>query len=305
MSYAGLCPAQKNSVDARSVGLHMYDTVVLGGFMLYRCINQRYAISLLSVFLLTTGFARAQVSIPVSFGSAATCLSQMYTDILWPNAPASNGTYDVNAPTTFANTGQGILGLEIFFEVRPYGYESIYDSSTSGGSEAMASVAVTAINRSYTNNIDMTNYPDDPSLTMAAKDQSPSIWTINKQGTGGLKSTYSSLLKSILNGAPHTQNCDGLMYSWAMGIATYNKYAVNYGSSYVSLTANPTNEFPRTLFFNTNGSTPSVLASRKANLQEIGLANAPKYPSGSYPWYFWTITDATLYGGTSAWNFLY
>ena len=272
--------------------------------MSYRRFIKRHAISLLSLLLLFTGIAHAQVNIPVSMGNTPTCLGQMYSDILWLNGNAQWGDYDVNAPTTFANTGEGILGLEIFFEVRPYGYENVYDSTTLGGSEAMASVAVTAINRSNTNNIDMTNSPGNPWLTMATKDQSPSIWVTNKLGTGGLKSTYSSLLKSILNGSPHTQNCDGLMYSWAMGIAAYNRYAVNYGSTNVSLTANPTNIFPRTLFFNTDGSTPSVLASRKPNLEELGLANAPRYPSGSYPWYFWTITDATGNNGTSEWNFL-
>jgi hypothetical protein len=261
---------------------------------------QRLTISLLLLPSFFTGFAHAQVNIPVTMGSAPTCLAQMYSDILWPNGNASYLVYDVNAPTNFANTGQGILGLEIFFEVRPYGYENVYDSATYGGSEAMASVAVTAINRSSSNNIDMTVYPDDPWLTMAAKDQSPSIWVTNKQGTGGLKSTFNSLLGSILSGPPHTQNCDGLMYSWAMGIASYNRYAVPYGFTNVSLTANPTNIFPRTLFFNTNGSTPSVLASRKPNLRELGLANAPRYPSGSYPWYFWTITDATTFGGFPA-----
>lgn len=272
--------------------------------MSYRSFVQRYTISLFPLLLLISGFAHAQVSIPVTSGSTPTCLSQMYTDILWPNGNAPYMVYDVNAPTTFANTGQGILGLEIFFEVRPFGYESIYDASTTGGSEAMASVAVTAINRSNTNNIDMTNYPGNPWLTMATKDQSPSIWVTNKQGTGGLQSSFNSLLKSILNGAPHSQNCDGLMYSWAMGIASYNRYAVAFGSTNVTLTADPTNEFPKTLFFNTNGSTPSVLASRKPNLQRIGLANAPRYPSGSYTWYFWTITDATTSGGFPEWNFL-
>jgi len=259
----------------------------------------------LVLLLLPINALIAQVSIPVTFGKTPTCLGQMYSDILWDNKSSPYGTYDVNAPTAFANTGQGVLGLEIFFEVRPFGYAEVYDASTKGGSEAMASVAVTAINRSLANNIDMRNYPGAPWLTMAAKDQSPGIWVTNNQGSGGLTSTFSSRLKTILNGPPHTQDCDGLMYSWAMGIAAYNTYAVPYGVTGVSLTADPTNLFPKTLFFNTDGSTPSVLASRKPNLVNIGLANAPKYPTGSFAWHFWTITDVTGSSGYSVWNSLY
>lgn len=245
------------------------------------------------LFCLVPTFAEAQVNIPVSFGKTPTCLAQMYTDILWPNGNASYGTYDTNAPTAFANSAQGVLGLDIFFEVRPYGYQNVENTRSVGGTDAMASVAATAINRSNTNNIDMSNYPGNPWLILATKDQSPSIWVVNKKGTGGLKLSFNSTLISILNGGQHTMDCDGLMYSLAMGIAAYNKYAVPYEASNVSLSADPTNIFPRTLFFNTNGSTPSVLSSRRQYLQLIGEAQAPLYPKGYAPWYFWTITDAT------------
>jgi hypothetical protein len=165
----------------------------------------------------------------------------------------------------------------------------------------MASVAATAINRSNTNNIDMVNYPGNPWLILATKDMS-SIWNTNSQGTGGLESGINSTLMGVLSGAPHTQDCDGLMYSFSMAIAAEAAHANGYLP--VPLTANPTNIFPKTQFFNTDGSTPSVLSSRKQNLQELGLANAPRYPSGAYPWYFWTITDATSYPNNSG-PFLY
>ena len=94
----------------------------------------------------------------------------------------------------------------------------------------MRGVGATAINRSDTNDVDVVNSPGDPSIQQATKDMSGSaVWVINKQRTGGLSSSIANSFISILNGSPHTQNCDGLMYSWAMGIASVKQYA---GSSY-------------------------------------------------------------------------
>jgi hypothetical protein len=257
-------------------------------------------LTLLLAFAVFHDVSQAQVSLPVTSSSNATCLGQMYSDILWPSSYVGNGYYDPNGPTNFANSNEGVLGLTIFFEVRPFGYESVYDSGGygEGGSEAMASVAATAINRSRTNNVDVSNAPGDPWIILATKDMSPSIWSVNKQGTGGLQSGMYSTLISILNGAPQTQNCNGLMYSWAMAIAASD--AQNNGTLQIPQTANPTNIFPGTLFFNTDGSVPSVSSAQKPFLQELGLTQAPKYPSGAYPWYFWTITDATTFGNFPA-----
>jgi len=254
----------------------------------------------LAILLTCYRTAGAQVSIVVGSGPYPTCLGQMYSDILWPSHFVSNGYYDPNGPTAFANSNEGVLGLTIFFEVNPYGYEAVYDSSGygAGGSEVMASVAATAINRSNTNNIDATNLGgDNPWIILATKDMSPTIWSVNSKGTGGLKSGMNSTLLNTLAGAPHTQACDGLMYSWAMGIAAMAAHA--NGTMSTQLTANPTNIFPKTLFFNSDGSVPSTSSSRKQFLQEVGIANAPKYPSSAFPWYFWTITDATSYPGNS------
>ena len=252
-------------------------------------------LSLLILFLIYHGSAEAQVSIVVGSGPYPTCLGQMYSDILWPTRSAGNGSYDPNAPTSFANSNEGVLGLTIYFEVKPNGYQSFYDSEGygAGGSEAMASVAATAINRSSTNNIDTTNYPNDLWLTLAAKDMSPTIWTVNSKATGGLKSAMNTQLINTLAGAPHTQACDGLMYSWAMAIAALDAHAS--GNLAVPLAADPTNIFPKTLFFNSDGSVPSVAKSRVNSLVDLGVAQAPRSPSGAFPWYFWTITDATTY----------
>jgi hypothetical protein len=164
----------------------------------------------------------------------------------------------------------------------------------------MAGVSATAINRSNSNNVDTSNYPGDPWLNLATKDQSPSVWVVNSQGTGGLRSSFNNLLMNILNGAPQTQNCNGLMYSWSMAIASINMYMNNQTTLNVPQTAYPTNPCPGTLFFNTDGSTPSVSPSQRPYVQIVGEANAPKYPSGAAPWYFWTLTDATSYGGYPA-----
>ena len=75
----------------------------------------------------------------------------MYTDILWPSYAVPWWSYDVNGPTNFANTQEGTLGLDIFFEVRPYGYEAVYDSSTfgTGGSEGIAAGAVVVLSKPF------------------------------------------------------------------------------------------------------------------------------------------------------------
>lgn len=267
------------------------------------CSTLKCAVTGLSMLLCAIGLSRAQgVNIPVTNGNSPTCLGQMYSDILWASGYQPYWTYNTGAPTAFANTPEGTLGLDIFFEVRPFGYESVYDSTTyaAGGSEAMASVAATAINRSNTNNVDVRNYPGNPWMNMATKDMSSGIWVVNNQGSGGLQSSYNSLLISILNGAPQTQNCNGLMYSWAMAIASINQYMNNGTMLNDPQAANPSNIFHGTLFFNTNGSTPSVTSSQKPYLEILGETNAPKYPSGAFSWYFWTLTDATTYGGGSA-----
>jgi hypothetical protein len=130
----------------------------------------------------------------------------MYSDILWKSGYQPYGTYNTGAPTAFANTSEGTIGLDIFFEVRPYGYENVYDSTTyaAGGSETMASVAATAINRSNTNNVDMRYYPGEPWMNMATKDMSSGIWVVNNQGSGGLRSSYNSQLMSHLQNTLRT-----------------------------------------------------------------------------------------------------
>jgi len=131
--------------------------------MPHRFSNSIFASSLLLMSLVLIGFGQAQgVSIPVTSGNTPTCLGQMYTDVLFPSGYVPYYDYDVNAPTAFANTSAGTLGLDIFFEVRPYGYEMVYDSSGEGGSNATASIAAAAINRSNSNNVDTSNYPGNP-----------------------------------------------------------------------------------------------------------------------------------------------
>lgn len=226
----------------------------------------------------------------------------MYTDILWPTNIAPYLVYDVNAPSNFVNdpVGEGVLGLTIFFEVRPYGYEPVYDNSNVGtsGSDAMRGVAATAINRSRSNNVDVSNSPGDPWLTLATKDMSPSIWKVNKAGTGGLQSSFYSKLIAILNGAQHTQDCDGLMHSWQMAIAMGNEYA-NFGMR-APVSLDTTSPFPGTLFFNTDDSVPSVSKAQVAFLRKLGFSAAPVYPSSAVDWWFWGLTDATQYGGYPA-----
>src|ERR1039458_8768552 len=92
---------------------------------LIRTMERRYSfhfgsmIVLLAALLMFRSTSEAQVNIPVGSGPYPTCLGQMYSDILWPTNFVGNGNYDPNAPTAFANSNYGVLGLTIFFEVRP------------------------------------------------------------------------------------------------------------------------------------------------------------------------------------------
>ena len=158
--------------------------------------------------------------------------------------------------TIFANSEPGVIGLTIFFEVRPNGGQSVYDSSKygTGGSDAMRAVAATAYNRSNTTNVDI--YPGRPQSVSAAAKNMSSAWNHKPDGTSGLTSKNDKDLKILLAGPSNSQECDGLMYSWAMAQNFYSKYTnSNQGVPYF---VNTNNTLHGTLWFNSTGKQPSV-----------------------------------------------
>ena len=114
---------------------------------------------------------------------------------------------------------------------------------------------------------------------------------------GNMNSLQTSQLPTILNEAPTSADCQGLLYSWTLaqnyinyynpGNSSASGHAPAYSIDVQDRDANPTTaEF----FFNATGSLPSVSSSRKWYLQSLGTWNSP---SGKRN-YFWTITDAKL-----------
>lgn len=249
---------------------------------------------MLALNLLLLLFAKSaicQVTIPVTWGSTPTCLGRMYSDIIIGSQWGSLS--DLNAAATFANTSAGVLGLTIFLEVHPFGDQATYDASGHGGSDAMHAIASTGYNRWNTKNTDY--YPTQPSSLNTAVKNMSGIWKKSKDGSGALTSTGSSILTKVLKEAPDSQDCSGLMYSWVMAI----NYTARSRFSTAAIPAPPytvdianNSYYYGTLFFNSDGSTPSVSSKRTQNLHRLGVANAPFFPNSSQPWYFWTIIDA-------------
>lgn len=219
------------------------------------------------------------VTISVKAVSATpTCLGRLYHEIL---VPSGWGTLsDLTAATKFANSDQGTLGLTIFFEVRPNA-GSDYSAS---GQAVEQSIGFTALNLNSTIGFMSSNY-----TTFKAKTKKMSeVWEHYYDGSGNLNSTQKTALISILNETPTSQNCNGLIYALQMG---QNISAKNGGGNDPGHP--PANIFnvgtyaPGSLWFNSSGTSPSSGAFF------INSFNTPKYPSGSYTWYFYGQNNVT------------
>ena len=224
---------------------------------------------------LCTGQVLAQVTIPISSGPA-NCGSRMYTDIF--DVIGLNAV-DPNEAAYFANSEPGVIGLTIFFEIRPNGGPSTYGSAGTG---AMISVAATAYNRANTTNTDI--YSGRPESVLAAAKDMSAVWVHKQDGSGALQSKQASTLNTILAGPTTSSDCDGLIYSWVMAQNFYTRYSNAVQTN--PYTVNIQNTFVGSEFFNSTGNQPSVSPSRRQYLNELGLWNVPLFGGSTVPYYF-------------------
>ncbi len=238
------------------------------------------------LLLVVSPAAHADITIPVTSGSSPTCLGRLYSDILGPSNWGSPS--DNTAATRFAQSDQGTLGFTIFFEVRPNAGLNAYSS---GGSTTMNAVGYTALNRNISIGFVSSHY-----TTFKAKTKNMSgVWVNTYDGSGNLQSGQAAALPGILNEAPTSQNCNGLIYSLQMGqiISSLSGGGNDYGHP-PSASFSTWNYEGGVLWFNSNGAQPS-------GSYVIGYSFAPRYPSGTYQWYYYgksgiqTTTGGPLY----------
>lgn len=242
--------------------------------------STRCSVLLLFIFMVATLYSHADVTITVVSGTSPTCLGSLYSKILVPGGWGSIS--DTTIATQFAQSNEGVLGLTMFFEVRP---NSTYPPH---GNQAMNAIAFASMNTHLASNITPREYSTYKSQI---KFQSK-VWTRQSNGSGDLASTEKAELPGILNEAPTSANCTGLLYSWTLAQNYINYYYYTghtpaYSIDVTEMNANPTRQ---EIFFNSTGNLPSVLSSRRWNLFSAGTFYVP---SGA-PMYFWGINDAKL-----------
>lgn len=240
---------------------------------------------LLFAVLVATLYAHADVTIPVTSGTSPTCLGSLYSTILVPGGWGA--ITDTTIATTFAQSDTGILGLTMFFEVRPN------TAFPPNGNQAMNAISFAFMNTHLASNITPSNYS---TFKSQIKYQS-AVWVRQSDGSGNLASPEITQLPTILNGSPTSADCIGLLYSWTLAQNYVNYYfngassaaghAPAYSIDVTEQTANPTR---LEIFFNSTGNLPSVSSSRKYNLFSAGNFYVP---SGALM-YFWGINDAKL-----------
>ena len=227
----------------------------------------------------------ADVTITVKQGSTSTCLGSLYQQVLVPEGWGAST--DTNLATTYARSDVGVLGITLYLEIRP---NSTWPNP---GNQAMNAIVFSFLNTHLSSNITPASYS---TFKSQIKYQS-AAWTRQQDGSGDLVSSGNTTLVNALNASPTSGDCLGLMYSFAMAQSFVNYYYSGvsaaaghtplYSINVEPLNANPTSQ---EIFFNSTGSLPAVLSSRKVNLFSVGNYAAP---SGKLM-YFWGISDAKL-----------
>jgi hypothetical protein len=236
------------------------------------------------ILVIAALYGHADVTIPVTTGTTSTCLGKLYSTILVPGGWGSST--DTTLATKFAQSDAGILGITMFFEVRP---NSAYPPQ---GNQAMNAISFAFLNTNLASNITPSSYT---TFKSQIKYQS-AVWTRRSDGSGDLVSPEITELPDVLNEAPSSANCTGLLYSWTLAQNYINYYVGNstaYGHTPAySIDVQPNYANPTTgeFFFNSTGKQPSVSSSRKYNLYS---AKQFYVPSGANM-YFWGINDAKL-----------
>jgi hypothetical protein len=228
---------------------------------------------------LTCHFAHADVTVVVNQGSTPTCLGRLYSEIIVP------GGYGISTDTTAATrllqTDEGALGLTIFFEVRPNG--SIVTESQ-GGQTVMQSIGFTALNRNKT-----TGFVSSHLTTFKAITKNMSaVWVNTNDGSGNLQSGQMKALPGILNEAPTSPNCNGLVFSLEMA-QNISRFPFGGTSGFTpAVTMQVGNSALTDLWFNSTGNLPS------SNAYFITKFFVPLFGGGTATWSFFGQTGVQL-----------
>ena len=151
----------------------------------------------------------AQITVPaITSSSSPTCLGRLLNNIGVPqNASAEQSRA---ALQSFLNSSAGVMGLGIFYEVRPDKYVTNANDPTY---QAALGVGFIYINR-YESNWGLAL--QNRSLITAIQQASTPIFANARTDPGNpaLFSKYNQLTTNILNGGPNTGDCNGLMFSF-------------------------------------------------------------------------------------------
>lgn len=227
------------------------------------------------LLLLSASSVFADVTITVGSGTTQTCLGRMYSDILQPGGWGALG--DTTAPTRFVQSDMGTLGLTLFFEARPA------DNSNYDSGQVMQGVGFTAINRTSTTGFLPRGYTSFKAIT---KNMS-SVWVSKTDGSGDLQSAQKAALPTVLNEAPTSQDCNGFIWALQLGESISVEPGGGNDPGHFVSPLSVQNPAQGSLWFNSTGKSPNSKAYFIVSLL------APRYPSGSYHWYFYGQNGVT------------
>jgi len=108
-----------------------------------------------------------------------------------------------------------------------------------------------------------------------------SIWISKTDGSGDLQSAQKAYLPTVLNEAPTSQDCNGFIWALQLGQSVSIKPGGGNDPGHSVSPLSVQNPTPGSLWFNSTGKSPSSKA------YFIDKILAPRYPSGSYTWYFY------------------
>jgi hypothetical protein len=146
------------------------------------------------------------ITVPgITSSSTPTCLGRLFDNMGVPDN-ASAGQMQ-SALQGFLNSSAGVMGIGMFFEVRPNGYPT---NPNDGDYQAALGVGFVYINRYMSN----WGYAlQNRSLITAIQQASTPIFS-NRNGDPALFSKYNQALTNVLNGGANTGDCNGLMFSF-------------------------------------------------------------------------------------------
>jgi hypothetical protein len=224
-------------------------------------------------------FSHADVTVVVAPGSTPTCLGRLYNEIIVPSGYGTST--DLNAATRMLQTDEGALGLTIFFEVRPNGSSN---TESVAGTDVMQSVGFTALNRNMTTGFVSSHLTSFKAIT---KNMS-AVWVNTNDGSGDLQSKQMKAFPGILNEAPNSQDCGGLIFSLEMAQNISRNPFGGTSGFLPAVTMQYRNAAPASLWFNSTGQSPNSKALLLTNFF------VPLFGGGTATWSFFEQTGVQL-----------